>query len=263
MTGTELSYAVEDGVAEITFRRPAQLNALSKGLREALRDALDRAAADEGVGAVVLTGEGRAFSVGQDVAELAALYRDHGPRLGGLVRDEYGPILDRLHRLPKPVVAAVHGPAAGGGMALAMAADIRLATTTASFIPAFVKVGLVPDSGASYYLVHMLGLSRALEVALTGEPIGAEEAKRIGLVREVYETPEAMLAAARELARGFARGPRHAYAAIKAILHAAAGTYEVVAALEAEAQDRLGRTEDHREAVAAFLERRQPAFRGR
>lgn len=263
MTGTEVSYAVEEGVAEITLRRPAQLNALSRGLRAELRRALDAAAADDAVGAVILTGEGRAFSVGQDVAELAEAYRQGEPRLGALVRDEYAPLLDRLHRMPKPVVAAVHGPAAGGGMALALAADIRLATAGASFIPAFVKVGLVPDSGASHYLVKMLGLSRALEVALTGEAIGAVEAKQVGLVREVYEIPEAMMAAARELARGFARGPRQAHAAIKAILHAAAGAFEAVVALETEAQERLGRTEDHREAVAAFLERRPPAFRGR
>lgn len=264
MTQESVLYDKRDKLALITMNRADALNALDHEMRRQLMAALEQASVDPDVGAVVLTGSGRAFSVGQDVGELKRLYEDEGPELGRLVEEEYAPLLTWIRDLPKPLVAAVNGPAAGGGMALALAADIRLATPKASFIPAFVKVGLVPDSGASFSLVQMLGLSKAMELTLLGEALGAEEAHRLGLVRAIFDTPEALLEGARELASRLADGPRLAYPAIKELLHTAASAgFEEVLSLETEAQDRLGRTRDHQEAVVSFLEKRPPRFEGR
>ena len=250
-------------VALITMRRPGALNALSRELRRDLEAALSEAEADPGVGAIVLTGEGKAFSVGQDVGELKALYDAEGEVLGRLVEEEYVPLLGTLERLTTPTIAAVNGVAAGGGMALALACDLRLATRRATFLPAFVSVGLVPDSGASFHLVRMLGLSKAMEITLLGEPLDVEAALRLGLVREVFESAEDCVAAALDLATRMASGPRSAYPAIKALLRlAASADFEEVVAMETETQERLGHTWDHREAVEAFLEKRAPRFEG-
>lgn len=256
-------YERRGAVALLTMNRPRALNALDRQLRLDLEAAFAEAASDPEVGAVVLTGAGRAFSVGQDVGELKTLYDHEGEVLGRVVEEEYVPLLGALERLEIPTVAAVNGPAVGGGMALALACDIRLATPRASFLPAFVSVGLVPDSGASYHLVRMLGLAKAMEITLLGEAVSAEDAKRWGLVRDVFEADETMAAVALDLGRRLAEGPRAAYPAIKSILRQATSMdFEEVVAMETEAQDRLGRTWDHREAVEAFLEKRSPHFEG-
>lgn len=256
-------YERRGGVAVVTLNRPGALNALDRQLRADLEAALMEAEADEGVHALVLTGAGRAFSVGQDVGELKRLYDEEGAVLGRLVEEEYAPLLGLFEELPMPTVAAVNGPAAGGGMALALAADIRLASPKASFIPAFVKVGLVPDSGASFHLVRMLGLAKALEVTMTGEAITAEEARRLGFVRQVAGEGEDVAALAVAFAAELAAGPRAAYPHIRRILRqATSATFEEVVALETDAQDQLGRTRDHHEAIDAFLAKRPPVFEG-
>lgn len=257
-------YQRRGDVAIITLNRPKALNALDRQLREDLEAALMEAQSDDAAQALVLTGAGRAFSVGQDVSELTRLYEEEGAVLGRLVEEEYAPLLGLLEEFPMPTVAAVNGPAAGGGMALALAADIRLAAPGATFIPAFVKVGLVPDSGASFHLVRMLGLAKALEVALTGDPIPAEEARRLGFVREVVEEGADVASEAIRLAERLAAGPRAAYPHIRRILRQAATvSFEEVVALETDAQDQLGRTRDHHEALDAFLAKRPPNFEGR
>lgn len=257
-------YERRGAVAIVTLNRPEALNALDRHMREDLEAALIGAEADDEAQALVLTGAGRAFSVGQDVGELKRIYGEEGAVLGRLVEEEYAPLLGLLEELPMPTVAAVNGPAAGGGMALALAADIRLAAPRAAFIPAFVKVGLVPDSGASFHLVRMLGLAKALEVTLTGDPIPAEEAKRLGFVRQVVEDGADVATEAVALAERLAAGPRAAYPHIRRILRQASTVaFEEVVALETDAQDQLGRTRDHHEALDAFLGKRPPRFEGR
>jgi 2-(1,2-epoxy-1,2-dihydrophenyl)acetyl-CoA isomerase len=261
-TDTILRHA-EDGVLTITLNRPQSLNALDRPSRRLLRAALDEAR-DPAIRAVVLTGAGRAFSVGQDVAELQADYAAEGPALARLIQEEWAPLIDAIRTQPKPVIAAVNGPAAGGGLSLALAADIRLAEPRSSFLAAFVNVGLVPDSGAAHLLVRSLGLSRAMWLALTGERLTAEDALKAGLVAGISAGPETLLADATALARRLTGLPPLATAAVKEVMQQAADlAFDAVVALEAERQDVLGRTADHQEAIRAFLEKRPPRYEGR
>ena len=254
---------MNDHVATITFNRPQALNALDRPARQQLRDAL-RKVEDPAIRAVILTGSGRAFSVGQDLAELTNEYERSGPQLGRLIQDEWGPIVAALRHLPKPVIAAVNGAAAGGGLSLALAADIRLAEPRTAFIAAFVNVALAPDSGASHMLVRMVGVSKAMELMLSGAPLTAPPARDWGLVARIADDAEAMRQEAQMMALRFAEGPPLAYAAIKQILYSAQDqAFEPMVDLEARLQDRLGRSDDHREAINAFLAKRAPQFSGR
>jgi 2-(1,2-epoxy-1,2-dihydrophenyl)acetyl-CoA isomerase len=232
-------------------------------MRRDLLAALETAR-DDTVNAVILTGEGRAFSVGQDVQELQADYASAAPQLGRLIDEEWGPLVGAIRAMPKPVIAAVNGVAAGGGLTLALAADIRLMDARASLIAAFVNVGLVPDSGAAHMLVRTLGLSKAMELCLTGEPLRADAALSSGLVAGVYPDAAALLGAASDRASRLAEAPPLATAAVKQLLlRAADAAFPAVVDFEARLQDRLGRTEDHKEAISAFLDKRRPEFRGR
>ncbi len=250
-------------MATIRFQRPTALNAFTREMRRELQDAL-REAQDPAVGAVVLTGDGRAFSVGQDVQELKEAYAQAPPQLGRLIDEEWAPLVHAIRNLPKPVIAAVNGVAAGGGLTLALAADLRLMDARASLIAAFVNVGLVPDSGAAHMLVRALGLSKAMELSLTGQPLDADAAHRAGLAAGVYPGTPALMEAAADLAARLAAAPPHAVAAVKQLLHRAADAdFPAVLDFEVRLQDRLGRTEDHKEAISAFLDKRTPMFRGR
>lgn len=260
----DILYQAEANTAKITFNRPDALNALTRRMRSEFIAALDEAERDEAVRAVLITGAGRAFSVGQDVAEMAEDYAQEGPQLGRLVQEEYVPMLRRLRSLPKPTVALVHGPAAGGGLALALAMDFRWITDKASFIPAFVKVGLAPDTGSAFFLTRMLGYARALEIALRGRAVQAEEAMALGLATGRSATVEAAQAEAFQLARELAAGPTEAYARIRWLFDQASGAaLDDVLKIEIETQHILGGTLDHREAVDAFIHKRAPKFRGR
>jgi 2-(1,2-epoxy-1,2-dihydrophenyl)acetyl-CoA isomerase len=257
-------YELENHVATITLNRPSTLNALNRPARARFHAMLREAAHDDGVRAVVVTGAGRAFSVGQDVAELTDDYAKAPPALARLIYDEWAPLVDAIRSMPKPVLAAVNGAAAGGGLSLALAADIRLAEPRTRFIAAFAGVGLVPDSGAAHLMVHHLGLSKAMELALTQKPLGADEALRLGLAAEVAADADQLLSSAHALAERLAAGAPMGLAGVKAVINAAAdAAFEDVVALEADWQDRLGRSEDHQEALRAFLEKRPPTFRGR
>ncbi len=252
--------ARDQAVATITLNRPQALNALTQELRADLRRELDAACSDPAVRAVVLTAAGRAFSVGQDLQEMKRL-EDAGHDMERLVMDEYMPIFRILRESPKPIVAALNGPAVGGGLSLALACDIRLATPKASLVAGFVKVGLSPDTGASFLLARSVGLAKALELCLTGDALSPEDARSLGLVRAVLDDPPAMLTAAKELARGLASGPNRALQEIRQVLYQAAeDSWEEVVAAELAAQVRLGSSADHPEAVRAFLEKRPPQF---
>ena len=252
-----------DGVATLTLNRPESMNSLSLELKQALVDAVADVAADDGVRAVVLTGAGRAFCVGQDLREHQALLDAGDPSPLRTVIDHYNPITIGLATMPKPVIAAVNGMAAGAGAGFAFACDFRIASKSGAFLLAFANVGLSLDSGASWTLPRLIGSARATAMALLAEPVNAESALDMGLVNAVVE-PDRTLPAAHELAARLAAGPTLAYAAIKeSIAFAATSTLDDALAKEGEMQGRTGATADHQASVAAFVSKQRPTFTGR
>jgi 2-(1,2-epoxy-1,2-dihydrophenyl)acetyl-CoA isomerase len=256
---TSLRYAVEAGVATITLDRPDARNALDAALKRELLAAIRAAGRDRAVRAVVLTGAGPAFCAGQDLRESSG---PDAPALSTVLRETYNPLILAMRRLDTPIVAAVNGVAAGAGMALALACDLRIAADTASFVLAFGRVGLVPDSGTTWFLPRLVGAARAAELALIGDPISAADAERWGLVNRVVPA-EALAAEAREVAARLAAGAPRANALTKRALNRS-----LESGLEAQLDDEAayqgiaGRTADHREGVVAFLEKRPPRFTG-
>jgi 2-(1,2-epoxy-1,2-dihydrophenyl)acetyl-CoA isomerase len=248
----------EGAVLTITLNRPDVLNALDTATHKALRAALKEAAADD-VRAVVLTGAGRGFCVGQDLKEFRGAAHDIAEHL----RRSYHPNIHAIRSLEKPVIAAVNGPAAGAGMSLACACDIRIAADGATFVPAFVSIGLVPDSGGTFFVTRLLGYARAFEWLCSGRALSAAEAHAWGLVSEVVEG-DGLAARAAELAAELAALPTRAIGMTKRLLDRA-GTVTLDEQLEWEAQLQAVATksDDFREGVAAFLEKRKPEFKGR
>lgn len=251
-----------EGVATVTLNRPGAMNALDVALKETLLAELTEIRHDPGVRAVVLTGNGRMFCVGQDLREHLGLLESGDPSPLTTVEKHYNPICSALATMPKPVVCAVNGMAAGAGASLTFACDFRIAAQSSAFLLAFAGVGLGLDSGASWTLPRLIGAARATAMALLAEPVSAESALEMGLVNAVVPD-ETLAAAAAELAGRLAHGPTAAYAAIKQSLHAAAtSTLDEALALEARLQNALGVSADHREGTAAFVEKRQPRFTG-
>jgi len=249
-------------VRTITLNRPAAYNSLTVRLKEELLRALQNAAADTDVRAVVLTGTGKAFCAGQDLKEHTGLLQSGDTAPLRTVSEHYNPIVRTIIDMPKPVIAAVNGAAAGAGAALAYASDLRIAASSANFSMAFAGVGLGPDSGASWTLQRLIGYGRAAELMLLGRKVDTTEALRIGLVSEVTDDEE-LAGRAHELAASLAAGPTRAYAHIKEVLHTAAGgTLEQALQAEDAAQTALGDTADHAEAVSAFVAKRKPNFTG-
>ncbi len=259
-------YEVTDGLATITLNRPEAMNALDTAVKVALRDTLREAAADSAVRAVLLTGTGRAFCVGQDLKEHVASLSGQdsgGPEAMSTVAEHYNPIVTAIATMAKPVVAGVNGVAAGAGAGLAFAADYRVVADTAAFTTSFAGVALTADSGVSWTLPRLIGHGRAADLLLFPRSIDAEEARQLGIAQRVV--PAADLAAtAAEVARGLAEGPTVAYAAIKESLAYAAGhSLTDALAKEDELQRRAGRSADHRTAVDAFLKKEKPRYSGR
>jgi 2-(1,2-epoxy-1,2-dihydrophenyl)acetyl-CoA isomerase len=257
---TSLLVDDREGVRTFTLNRPEAFNSLTVELKEALRDALNHTAADPNVRAVVLTGAGKAFCAGQDLKEHVAALQADDPTPFRTVEEHYNPIVRAITSMPKPVIAAVNGMAAGAGASFAYACDLRIAATTAKFLMAFATIGLTADSGASWTLPRLIGYGRAMELMLLAKPVTAEQALSIGMVTEVADDA---LATAQELAARMATGPTSGYSKIKeALLTAASGDLEKALATEGKGQALLGKTDDHREAVDAFVTKRTPTFKG-
>ncbi len=252
----------DGGVRTLTLNRPAAFNAFDLALKAAFLPALLAAAEDPSVRAVVITGTGRAFCAGQDLKEHLRLAQAGDPRIGSTVGEFYNPMIRAVMTMPKPVIAAINGVAAGAGAALAFACDLRIAAASASFAMAFAEAGLSADSGASFTLPRLIGWGRAQQMLLTGQSVDATEALRIGLVGQVRPDAE-FDAAVSELARRLATGPTGSYAWIKASLTAARSD-DLAAALDFEdgAQRACFSSVDHREALAAFVGKRRAHFIG-
>ena len=255
----DLRLEIADAVATITLDRPDALNALTVPLKHDLLAAFEQVAGDAAVRAVVLTGAGRAFCAGQDLRE--RLEPDAAP-LEEEIRLRYNPLVRAMVGLEKPLIGAINGVAAGAGASLALACDLRIAAEGASFLLAFGRVGLVPDSGATWLLPRLIGGAKAAELALTGAALSAADAERLGLVLRVVPAGE-LAAAAQALAAHLAEGAPRALALTKRALAASwDATLEEQLETEADFQGEAGATADHAEGVAAFVERRPPRFTG-
>jgi 2-(1,2-epoxy-1,2-dihydrophenyl)acetyl-CoA isomerase len=250
-------------VAILTLNRPQVLNAFNEELIKALTDKLREVERDPGVGAVVITGAGRAFCAGQDLQARRAIFeRGEVPHLGAGLRERYKPMIMRIRTMEKPVIAALNGVAAGAGCGLALACDLRTAAEGAALIQSFARVGLALDSGSSFFLPRIVGFGRALEIALTGDPVPAAEAERIGLVNHVYSA-EDLLPRTLELAERLAHGATGALGLIKRDLNRALSVdLETALDYEAYQQEIAGQSADFREGVMAFIEKRPARFGG-
>jgi len=249
------------GVLRVTLNRPEKLNAFNSALHKGLADAMTRAETDSEIRCLLITGAGRGFCAGQDLAErdMKASAID----LGAGLEAWYNPLVKRMRALEKPIVCAVNGVAAGAGANFALACDIVLAARSASFIQAFVRIGLVPDCGGSYFLPRLAGTQRAMALAMTGERLTAEDAERWGVIWKCVDDARLMDEAA-DLAAGLAAGPTRSLGLIKKSIYASANnTLSAQLDLERDLQREIGKGEDYREGVAAFLEKRKPTFTGR
>ncbi len=259
----EFIETAKDGVVTLTLNRPARLNALSTPIMEGLLEALPRLAADTRVGVVVLTGAGRAFCSGGDVKSMAdaTAQRSGGDAVGRLrSRMEVSRL---LHEIEKPTIAMVNGVAAGAGLSIALACDLRIAAQSARFITAFAKVGFSGDFGGSYFLSKLVGTGKARELYYLADPLDAGQALSLGIVNQVV-ADDKLVDTTMALARRLAQGPRIALGLMKQNFNAAeSGTLGELLDLEARRQVETGRTEDHREAARAFVEKRPPVFKGR
>jgi 2-(1,2-epoxy-1,2-dihydrophenyl)acetyl-CoA isomerase len=263
MTAPSILFEVRDGCAFVTLNRPERLNSFNPEMHERLRESLAEVRRRDDIRAVLLTGAGRGFCAGQDLSDRIVATGGAAPDLGHSIATYYNPLIRTLRALEKPVVCAVNGVAAGAGANLALACDIVLAARSASFIQAFSRIGLMPDSGGTYFLPRLVGTARAMGLALLGERLGAEDAERIGLIWRCVD--DAKLAdEATALAVSLARGPTRALAAIKEALHVSSrNSLDAQLNFERDVQRELGRTADYAEGVRAFAEKRAPEFKGK
>lgn len=255
-----VKYSPENGIATITLNRPDRFNAFNDDQSYALKDALKQATKDDEVRVVVLTGEGKAFSSGQDLKDIA---EKKNRSLSDSLYKRYNPIIRSMRNMPKPIIGRLNGVAAGAGCSLVLACDYIVASEHASLIEVFVNVGLVLDSGSSYFLPRVLGTQKAFELATTGRKVTAEEAKELGLVNEVVPH-EQLDEAVQKIASYYAKAPTKAIGLIKKMLNKSTHSdLETMLEYEAFCQEIAGRSEDYREGVQAFNEKRKPQFQGK
>jgi 2-(1,2-epoxy-1,2-dihydrophenyl)acetyl-CoA isomerase len=255
-------FDVADGIATLTLNRPDKLNSFTAEMHQEVRAALEQLAADRSVRVLVLTGAGRGFCAGQDLGDRAVAPGSAPVDLGESVEKYYAPLVLALRALPVPVICAVNGVAAGAGANLALACDIVIAAKSASFVEVFCKLGLIPDTGGTYFLPRLIGSARAMGLAMLGEKLTAERAESWGLIWKCVED-EKLQPEVAALARHFATAPTLGLARTKQALQASGlNTLEQQLALEAGAMRELGYSDDYREGVAAFMEKRSPSFKG-
>jgi 2-(1,2-epoxy-1,2-dihydrophenyl)acetyl-CoA isomerase len=252
--------SLDAGVLRLTLNRPDSLNAFTVGMTQALAAAMARAESEAAVRCVLVTGAGRGFCAGQDLTERDMNAKDID--LGGGLDTRYNPLVRRMRALEKPIVCAVNGVAAGAGANFALACDLVIAARSASFIQAFVKIGLVPDCGGSYFLPRLAGTQRAMALAMTGDRLTAEDAERWGVIWKCVDDAN-LKAEADKLALQLASGPTRSLGLIKKAMYASAGnTLSAQLDMERDLQREIGKGKDYREGVAAFLEKRKPQFTG-
>jgi len=251
------------GVLSITLNRPDKLNAFNAEMHKLLRQALEQARDDAGIRALLISGAGRGFCAGQDLSERKVGDRAAPIDLSVSLGSNYNPLVRRMRELPKPIVCAVNGVAAGAGANIALACDLVLAARSASFVQSFSKLGLVPDSGGTFFLPRLVGSARAMALALLAEKLSAEDAERWGLIWKAVDDDK-LLDEATGIARKLAAGPTRGYALIKKALYASGGnSLDAQVGLERDLQRVAGFTEDYREGVAAFIEKRQLGYKGK
>ena len=254
-------YETRDNYAEITLNRPERMNSFTAQLHADINAGFDRAEA-EGARAILVTGAGRGFSAGQDLTERERPTAEKRPDLTVFLRERYNPLILRMRAMPLPIVMAINGVAAGAGMGFALAGDILIAGRSASFLQAFIRLGLVPDAGNTFFLPRLVGMAKARAMAMLGEPIPAEQAAAWGLIWKVVDD-DALMGEARALAARLAEGPTRGYALTKQVFDASLdNSLAAQLDLERDLQYQAGHTEDYLEGVTAFLEKRKPAYRG-
>ena len=252
----------EAGVLHVTLNRPERLNAFIPEMHQALRKALEQALDEAAVRAVLLTGAGRGFCAGQDLAE-RHVAADAPIDLSVSLGSHYNPLIRRLRELPKPVVCAVNGVAAGAGANIALACDLVIAARSASFVQSFSRLGLVPDSGGTWFLPRLVGRARAMGLALLGEKLSAEQAQDWGLIWKVVDDAD-LMDEANSLAQALAAGPTRGYGLLKKAFNASAGnSLDAQLELERDLQREAGLSQDYREGVAAFMQKRKPDYKGK
>jgi 2-(1,2-epoxy-1,2-dihydrophenyl)acetyl-CoA isomerase len=258
MTYTKILFSVSDGLATIALNRPDKLNSFDREMSLETIHALDVCAEDKNIRAVLLTGEGRAFSAGQDLVEAIA----PDARIEDILTTQYNPIVRRIRQLPKPVVAAVNGVAAGAGANIAFACDLTLAAESANFIQSFINIGLIPDSGGTYTLPRLVGMQQAFGQMILAPRVSAKEAEAKGMIWRCVPDSELMNEAV-SLGTNLARMPTKAIALTKEALNRSEGnTLNAQLDVELELQAKAGSSHDHKEGVQAFLEKRKPVYRG-
>lgn len=263
MNFNTIEFATAEGVATLTLNRPKSLNSFTAEMHAEIRVAMQQVTEDAEIRCLVITGAGRGFCAGQDLGDRASSGAGDVPDVGASVEKDYNPLIRSITNLPKPVICAVNGVAAGAGASIALACDIVIAARSASFIQVFCKIGLIPDSGGTWNLPRAVGLARAKGLAMLGDRLPAETAEAWGLIWKCVDD-DALMDEAQKLARHFATQPTRALGRIKQLLHeSVSNTLPEQLVLEQRVMQELGQSEDYREGVAAFLEKRPAVFRGR
>jgi 2-(1,2-epoxy-1,2-dihydrophenyl)acetyl-CoA isomerase len=255
----EILTTIENGVCQLKLNRPAVFNSFNKAMALLLQSELDKAALNDQVRVIVLTGEGKAFCAGQDLSEAID---PEGPELQAIVRDHYNPIIERIRTIEKPIIAAVNGVAAGAGANIALACDITIAKKSAAFVQAFSKIGLIPDSGGTYFLPRIIGTQKAMALFMTGDKISGEQADQLNMIYKAVED-ELFDTEVNAFSKSIALMPTRALGLTKkAVNESYSNTLTEQLALEETLQTEAGSTYDFREGVNAFLEKRKPIFKG-
>ncbi len=263
MSFEHILFAIEQGVATLTLNRPEQLNSFNAAMHQEVREALEQVRQNAEVRCLLITGAGRGFCAGQDLSDRNVAPGAAAPDLGESIEKNYNPLIRSLRDLPLPVICAVNGVAAGAGANIALACDITLAAKSASFIQAFCKIGLVPDSGGTWTLPRAVGMARAKALALLGDRLSAEQAEQWGMIWRCVDDA-ALQDESLKLARQLATQPTYGLALIKRALNASASnSFDAQLDLERDLQRLAGRSEDYREGVSAFMAKRTPEFKGR